>query len=132
MKSRMTRPLKCDLYLPLLLEDENGISHANDRASGFMRGMELRKADWSDLLNDEEHGGSFVPIFTLAHEHDPDPAMRPYKEPISAELREKLIVGAAAGMTKIYHYFEAQRLLGKGSLGDLTTFRRTMPKIGTQ
>jgi uncharacterized protein len=119
-----------EVYLPLLLEDENGISHANDWASGFMRGMELRKADWSDLLNDEEHGGSLVPIFTLAHEHDPDPAMRPYKEPISAELREKLIVGAAAGMNKIYHYFEAKRLHGKGSFGDLTTFRRTMPKIG--
>ena len=118
-----------DVYLPLLLEDENGISHANDWATGFMRGMELRKEDWADLVNDEEHGGSLVPIFTLAHELDPDPAMRPYKEPISAELREKLIVGAAAGMNKIYHYFEAQRLLGKDPLGNLTTFRRTMPKI---
>lgn len=119
-----------EVYLPLLLEDENGNSHANDWANGFMRGMELRKEDWADLVSDEEHGGSLVPIFTLAHEHDPDPAMRPYKEPVSAELREKLIVGAAAGMNKIYHYFEAQRLLGKDPLGNLTTFRRTMPKIG--
>ena len=27
-----------------------------------------------------------------------DPEMRPYKEPMSAEMRERLIVGAAAGV----------------------------------
>ena len=119
-----------EIYFPLLLEDKNGITHGNDWANGFLRGMELRKANWADLIDDEENGGSIIPIFTLAHEHDPDPAMRPYKEPVSAELRETLIVGAAAGMNRIYHYFEAQRLLGKETLGDMTTFRRTMPKIG--
>ena len=120
-----------EVYFPLLLEDENGITHGNDWANGLLRGMELRKAKWADLIDDEENGGSLIPIFTLAHEHDPDPAMRPYKEPVSAELRENLIVGAAAGMNRIYHYFEAQRLLGKDLLGDMTTFRRTMPKIGS-
>jgi uncharacterized protein len=119
-----------DVYMPLLLEDENGITHANDWANGFLRGMELRKAHWADLIDDEENGGSLIPIFTLAHEHDPDPTMRPYKEPVSAELRETLIVGAAAGMNRIYHYFEAQRLLGTEPLGNVTTFRRTTPKIG--
>jgi uncharacterized protein len=39
--------------------------------------------------------------------------MRPYKEAISTEQREKLIVGAAAGVTGIYRYFEAQRLVEK-------------------
>ena len=29
-----------DVFLPLLLEDENGISHANDWAKGFLPGME--------------------------------------------------------------------------------------------
>ena len=119
-----------DVYMPLLLEDENGITHANDWANGFLRGMELRKAHWADLIDDEEHGGSLVAIFALAHEHDPDPALRPYKEPVSAELRETLIVGAAAGMNKIYHYFEAQRLLEKDLLDTTATFRRSMPKIG--
>jgi SEC-C motif len=33
-------------------------------------------------------------------------------------------------MNKIYHYFEAQRLLGTDLLGNMSTFRRTMPKIG--
>jgi uncharacterized protein len=119
-----------EVYLPLLLEDENGSWHANDWVNGFLRGMELRKEYWADLIDDEEHGGSLIPIFALAHENSLDPEMRPYKEPDSAELRETLIVGAAAGMSKIYHYFEAQRLLGNDSFGNMTTFRRSMPKIG--
>ena len=119
-----------EVYLPLLLQDENGISHANDWANGFLRGMELRKAEWAALLNDEEHGGWLVPILALAHEHDPDPEVRPYKEPITAEARENLIVGAAAGVIGIYHHFEAQRLLETKLYGNATTFRRTLPKIG--
>ena len=77
-----------DVFLPLLLEDEGGISRANDWAKGFLRGMELRKTDWAALLGDEKHGGWLVPIFALAHEHDPDPEMRPYERAISAEERE--------------------------------------------
>jgi uncharacterized protein len=119
-----------EVYLPLLVPDENGITNANDWANGFLRGMELRREHWAPLLDDEENGGLIVPILALAHEHDPDPAMRPYKEPVSAELRETLIVGAAAGMNKIYHYFEAQRLLGTDPLDNMTTYRRRMPKIG--
>jgi uncharacterized protein len=119
-----------EVFLPLLLQDENEISHANDWAKGFLRGMDLHKSEWAALLNDDEHGGWLVPIFALAHEHDPDPEMRPYKEPISAEAREKLIVGAAAGVIGIYHYFEAQRLAEKKLYGTATTFRRSMPKLG--
>ena len=119
-----------DIFLPLLLEDENGISLANDWATGFRRGMEFHKEQWAALLSDEQHGGLLVPIFALAHEHDPDPDMRPYKEAISAEQREKLIVGAAAGVTGIYGYFEAKRLVEKEPLDHATTFRRTIPKIG--
>ena len=91
-----------DVFTPLLLEDAKGNAHGNDWASGFMRGMDLRMEDWLPLLKDEEHAGPLVPIFALAHEHDPDPAMRPYKEPISAEMRERLIVGVAAGVMKLY------------------------------
>jgi uncharacterized protein len=119
-----------DAFLPFLIEDENGLSHANDWATGFLRGMEFHQEQWAALLDDEQHGGWLVPILALAHEHDPDPEMRPYKEPISAEAREKLIVGAAAGVTGIYRYFEAQRLVEKELYGDATTFRRAMPKIG--
>ena len=119
-----------DVFLPLLLEDESGISHANDWAKGFLRGMELRRTDWAVLLDDEKQGGCLVPIFVLAHENDPDPEMRPYKRAISAEEREKLIVGAAAGVTGIYRYFEARRLVERHPPDNVTTFRRTAPKIG--
>ena len=117
-----------DVFLPLLLEDENGISHANDWAKGFLRGMEFHKEQWAALLDDDEHGGLLVPIFALAHEHDPDPEMRPHKEAMSAEDRERLIVGAAAGVTGIHRYFQGQRLVE--SFDNATTIRRTVPKIG--
>jgi uncharacterized protein len=51
--------------------------------------MSLRQHNWVVLFDDEERGGSLVPTLALAHEHDPDPEMRPYKGPISAEKREK-------------------------------------------
>ena len=119
-----------DVFLPMLLEDDDGVTHANDWATGFLRGMEFHKDRWAALLSDEQHGGLLVPIFALAHEHDTDPEMRPYKGAISAEQREKLIVGAAAGVTGIYRYFEAKRLVEKEPLDHATTFRRTIPKIG--
>ena len=118
------------VYLPLLLEDESGITHGNDWADGFLRGMEFGKEDWTLLLNDEDHGGSLIAIFALANEHNPDPTMRPYKDPISTELRETLIVSAAAGTTQVYRYFKTRRLLDNDPLGNMSTSRRTMPKIG--
>jgi uncharacterized protein len=118
------------VFLPLLLEDDRGVTTANDWATGFVRGIEFHKEQWAALLADEEHGGWLVPIFALAHEHDPDPEMRPYKEAISAEEREKLIVGAAAGVTGIYRYFQKQRSVEKQRSDSATTFRRTVPKIG--
>jgi uncharacterized protein len=119
-----------DVFLPLLLEDDDGATHANDWATGFRRGMEFHKERWAALLADEEHGGLLVPIFALAHEHDPDPEMRPYKEAIGGDEREKLIVGAAAGVMGIYRYFRLQRSLEKEILDSATTFRRNVPKIG--
>ena len=116
-----------NVFLPLLLEDDRGISPSNDWATGFLRGMEFHKEQWAALLVDEEHGGWLVPIFALAHEHAPDPEMRPYKEAIGAEKREKLIVGAAAGVTGIYHYFQKQRLVEKQpSNGATTSFDDTL------
>ena len=105
-----------EVFLPLLLEDDSGVTHPNDWAIGFLRGMEFHKAQWAALLADEEHGGWLVPIFALATEHSPDPAMRPYKEPISTETREQLIVGAAAGVTGIYRYFQEQRSVEKAAV----------------
>jgi uncharacterized protein len=119
-----------DVFTPLLVADEQGEYPANDWAKGFLRGMELRRGAWASLVNDEEHGGSLVPIFALAHEHDPDPEMRPHKEPIPAELRERLVVGAAAGVMQIYRYFRAGSAASELSLRDSPTYRRSEPKVG--
>lgn len=91
--------------------------------------MALRRADWGELLKDEDEGGWIIPIFALAHEHDPDPAMRPYQEPMSAERREDLIVRAAAGVTAIYRYFEPHRRMLADRGSEHSAHRRTK-KIG--
>jgi uncharacterized protein len=77
---------KGEVYIPLLLEDEAGMAHGNDWARGFMRGMDMRHDGWTELVNDEEHGGCLLPMMMLRYEHDEDPEMRP--EPINPENRE--------------------------------------------
>jgi hypothetical protein len=69
-----------------------------------------------------------VPFFALANEHHPDPEMRPYKEAMSSEQREQLIV--AAGVIRIYDYFEAHRLIAGHAIGDSATHRRIASKVG--
>jgi Uncharacterised protein family (UPF0149) len=54
---------KDEVYVPLLLEDEDGMAHGNDWARGFMRGMHMCNDGWAELMDDEEH--------------DEDPKMRP-------------------------------------------------------
>ncbi len=96
-----------EAYVPLLLEDEDGMAHGNDWAHGFMRGMDMRHDGWGELVNDEEHGGCLIPMMMLCHEHDEDPKMRP--KPISPKQREEVIAGMAAGLLGAYRYFRAQR-----------------------
>jgi uncharacterized protein len=49
-------------FLPYLLEDDNGVAHGNDWASGFARGMQLRREGWSELFDDKDHAGALLPI----------------------------------------------------------------------
>jgi len=117
---------KGDVYLPILLENENGVEHANDWARGFMRGVEMRHDGWVELIADKERGGCMVPVLMLYHVHDPDPEMRP--EPIGAEQREKVIEHMAAGLVGAYRYF---RQRGSSTASARTTEpRSTKTKIG--
>jgi uncharacterized protein len=61
-----------------------------------MRGVRMHHGSWRELLDDEEHGGPLIPIMILAHEHDPDPEMRPY-------------LGITGAVTAIYRYFAPHR-----------------------
>ena len=119
-----------DVYVPLVMEDEEGIACGNDWANGFLRGMELRREDWGALIDDEDHAGCLVAIFALAHEHNPDPELRSYDKPINPELREKLILSAAAGVMQIHQYFEKRRRILNAGLTSDATFRRLAPKVG--
>jgi uncharacterized protein len=117
---------KSVMYLPLLLEDENGVEHGNDWARGFIRGTRLRHDGWAELLSDDDHGGCMIPVLMLYHEHDEDPAMRPKR--IGPEQREKVIESMAAGLLGAYRYFRQQGQPYESTLAPEP--RHTQNKIG--
>ncbi len=119
-----------EFFLPLLLEDEQGKAYGNDWAIGFLRGVWMRKDTWSEILEDEKKEGWFVPILALAYENDPNPEMRPYKEPVTEELREKLLAGLSAAVTAMYRYFEPHRKREAVGMRERATPRRREPRIG--
>jgi uncharacterized protein len=117
---------KSEVYVPLLLEDNNGVVPGNDWANGFMRGMHMRHDGWAELMDDEEHGGCLVPMMMLFHEHDEDPKMRP--KPISPEQREKAILHMAAGLLGAYQYFRSHRQVSP--IAHTSDLRCNAPKFG--
>jgi len=131
-----------EIYLPVLDRDDAGIAHGNDWANGFIKGTHLRYSVWGKVVNSETRGGPFVPIFALAHEHDPDPSLRPYKEPISREQREELLAGMIAAVKRLYDGFEEERKQWAATgfeedrrhwtatAGVPGTFRSSAPKVG--
>lgn len=118
-----------ELYLPLLLEDEVGNAPGNDWAEGFTHGMKMRSDAWSNLFDDADNGGIVIPILTLAHEHDPDPTMRPFAEAPTAEERQKLLVSAAASVPLLYRYFAGARRQAAPIERGSSTFRREGAKV---
>ena len=114
-------------YFPLVLENDDGAWRGNDWANGFLVGTQMRYAIWSEVVNSEEHGGPMVPIFALAYENDPDPAMRPFAEPIDVEKREELLVSAAAGVMRLHRFFLDRRADHAPEVG---SFVRQGRKIG--
>ena len=63
ISSELLRKLKHpDVYLPVLLQGDEGVTRGNDWARGFMRGVQTRPASWRELIVSDEHGGSLLPI----------------------------------------------------------------------
>lgn len=118
---------KDEVYVPLLLKDQDGTVHGNDWARGFMRGMGMRHNGWAELVNDEENGGCLIPMMMLCHEHDDDPEMRP--KPISPEQRENVTAHMVAGLLGAYRYFREHRQ-DYASTVFTPEPRRSTPKIG--
>ena len=119
---------KGEVYVPLLLEDEDGMAHGNDWARGFMRGMHMRHDGWAELVNDEEHGGCLIPMMMLYHEHDEDPKMRP--KPISPEKREDVIVHMAAGLVGSVSVFPRSSAKPTRACRSRLSSGRTHPRSG--
>ena len=116
-----------EIYAPLLIDDKDGIPQGNDWARGFMRGIGMRNDGWAELINNEDYGGSLLPIMLLFHEHDQDPDMRP--DPICPEKRGGIIAMMAGGLLGAYRFFRKSRNAFAG-----TSFapkpRRNTSKIG--
>lgn len=98
-----------EAYVPFLLKHPDGLVYGNDWAHGFMRGVALGEDDWRELFRNDRAFGMMIPILALHNEHDPDPEMRSYAEPVSAELREKLITGLSTSVMEIYRYLAPAR-----------------------
>lgn len=114
-----------EIYLPVLLLDDDGVSRGIQWAKGFMQGVQLRRSSWQELFDDEEHGGAILPMLALAHEDHPDPELR-YDSP-SPEKREELLHMMTAGLVQIYRYFEPARTTPSATL---QPFTRDKPKVG--
>jgi uncharacterized protein len=118
-----------EVYMPVLFVRDDGVTPGNDWAQGFMRGTLIRPKFWNDLMHSEEHGDLLLPILMLAHEHDPDPTMRP--PPVPPEKREDILMAMIASVTRIYRHFEPLRRSNPGGFQTPPhTQRRTGPKIG--
>jgi uncharacterized protein len=52
-------------FLPVLLNDESGVAPANDWATGFMRGVDMRRDSWLALMDDDDHAGVLIPIMAF-------------------------------------------------------------------
>ncbi|MGE4262842.1 MAG: UPF0149 family protein [Desulfovibrio sp.] len=94
-------------YDMVLVSSEDKCDYGNDWAVGFLQGVQIGGEDWDRLIEDDDNGGIFVPIFALVHEHDPDPDLRP--EPISEEQRNSMLASISALLPSVYKYFEAER-----------------------
>lgn len=117
-----------DFFMPLLLEDEDGEAYGNSWALGFLRGTDMRRGLWMEILENENKAGWFVPIFALAHENDPDPELRTYPEPMTDEQREKLLAGLSVMVTEMYQYFAPHRERNAAAKRDQALFARREQK----
>jgi uncharacterized protein len=62
---------------------------------------------------------------TLAYEHAEDPSFRPYKETMSVERREQLLVAMIAGVKNLYDIFRKEGANKKAKhMGPLTSYSK--------
>lgn len=98
------------IFIPLLNVDEGEeLPKGNRWAEGFLRAVELHRADWEPIFEDDDRFAMLLPMMALAHEHDPDAEMRTWKTSPNAELREKVLMGLSVATQKLHDFFLARR-----------------------
>jgi uncharacterized protein len=93
-----------DVYVPALLVDDDGNPTGNEWAEGFVLGLTLTQKDWHAFSQNTELGNLLEPAMLLAHEHHPDPTLRP--ETLSSESREDLLDDMFDNLMLIYEHFQ--------------------------
>ncbi|MCD8517789.1 MAG: UPF0149 family protein [Burkholderiaceae bacterium] len=94
------------LYTPALLVDEEGKAQGNQWALGFLLGVSMTEDDWADFTKGDEMARLLLPMMVLAHEHHPDPQMRP--SPIPEEGRDEILYMMANSLALIYGHFNGK------------------------
>lgn len=112
-------------YDLVLVSPDDGTSYGEGWAKGFLQGVQIGGSAWGDLIHDEENGGIFVPLFALAHEHDPDPELRP--NPIDDDQRNLMLATISASLGFVLEYFAQHR---RQPLTDSTTVKAAPRKVG--
>lgn len=115
------------VYMPVLLEDAGGIARGNDWATGFLRGMRLRRDAWAELLHSDDDDGPLAMVMTLFYENNADPELR--SAPIPDDKREETHLRLAADLALIYRHFEPHRQ-ANARTAQTVQQRRVGPKIG--
>jgi uncharacterized protein len=93
-----------DVYVPALLVDDDGNPMGNEWAEGFILGLTMTQKDWHAFSQNTELGGLLEPIMLLAHEHHPDPTLRP--EALNNEIREDLLDDMFDNLMLIHEHFQ--------------------------
>lgn len=112
-------------YDLVLVSPDDGKSYGEGWAKGFLQGVRIGGAAWGDLIHDEEKGGIFVPLFALAHEHDPDPELRP--NPIGDDQRDLMLATISASLSFVFKYFAQHR---RQPQMDSAVRKQTPSKVG--
>jgi uncharacterized protein len=117
-----------ELRYPVLSDDESETA-GYDWACGFMEGVRQYHVSYSEIMNDEKHGGAILPMMMFSHERDTNPKTR--TPPITPEKREQALAMMIAGLNGIYRYFETDRNPDTPrSSASSKTIRRSAPKVG--
>jgi uncharacterized protein len=114
--------------VPLLFEDEAGVTAGNDWARGFWRATLFDLEPWRTMMSHAQGEQAMGAIAILAFEHDPDPSRRLMK--IEPGQREEFVLALSAGLHIAYRYFGPQRRAAAQAVRAAHTVVRDEPKVG--